>query len=89
MNWAMAVSTGFGLGLGYFGLLWIGIRELKNGRLSQWLILGRVARLTLAGGTFYALIKTGGFVALAAGLAGLLAARWYLIRLIGGAFDGR
>jgi hypothetical protein len=88
MTWA-AASTGFGLGLAYFGGLWAGVRGLKAGRLFWWFAIGRVVRLALAGGTFYALLLTGGLAAVAAGLVGLLAARWHLIRAIGGHADGR
>jgi hypothetical protein len=89
MNWAAAASTGFGLGLAYFGGLWIGVRALKGGHSTRGFALGRLARLVLAAATFYALLKAGGFVAVAAGLIGLLAARWYLVRAIGGTPDGR
>ena len=89
MNWAVAASTGFGLGLAYFGGLWASVRALKGRRSSRWFALGRMARLVLAAGTFYALLKTGGLVAVAAGLVGLLAARWYVVRAIGGKTDGR
>jgi F1F0 ATPase subunit 2 len=90
MNWAAAAGTGFGLGLAYFGGLWLGVRGLRRGsRSAVRLALGRVARLTLAGVVFYALLNDGGPVALLAGLAGLLAARCYVIRAIGGIPNGR
>ena len=88
MNWA-AAGTGFGLGLAYYGGLWVGVRRLKNGRLPRWFALGQIARLALAALTFYVLLITGGPVALVAGLGGLLAARWCLIRNIGGMPNGR
>jgi F1F0 ATPase subunit 2 len=89
MNWVAAASTGFGLGFAYFGGLWVGVRALRSGRRPLWFALVRMARLALAAGTFYALLKTGGLVAAAAGLVGLLAARWCLVRAIGGTSDGR
>lgn len=87
MNWVVAASMGFGLGLAHFGGLWLGVSALKNGKKQY--MQGRTARLALASVTFYALLMTGGLVALAAGLGGWLAARWYLVRSIGGASDGR
>ena len=89
MNFVAAASTGFGLGLAYFGGLWMSVRGLKNGRLPRWFILSRMARLVLAAVTFFALVKTGGLIAAGAGLCGLLAARRYLIREIGGIRDVR
>jgi F1F0 ATPase subunit 2 len=89
MNWAAAASTGFGLGIAYFGGLWIVVRALKGGRSPRGFAFARFARLALAAATFYALLKAGGFVAVAAGLIGVLAARWYLVRVIGGTTDGR
>ena len=88
MNWAAGAGTGFGLGLAYFGGLWLAVRGLHRGNAAR-LAAGRLARLALAAVTFYALLKTGGPPAVVAGLVGLLAARWYLVRTIGGAADGR
>ena len=33
MNWAAAAGTGFGLGLAYFGGLWLSVRGLRIGRV--------------------------------------------------------
>jgi N-ATPase, AtpR subunit len=89
MNWAAAAGTGFGLGLAYFGGLWLGIRGLKSGTLSvARFALGRTARLAVAAVLFYALLNSGGASAVLAGLAGLIAARWYLIRAIGEPANG-
>ena len=90
MNWAAALGTGFGLGLAYFGGLWLCVRGLRVGSESAiHFAAGRFARLALAAVTFFALLKTGGTVAVIAGLVGLLAARWFLVREIGGHPDGR
>jgi F1F0 ATPase subunit 2 len=90
MNWAAAAGTGFGLGLAYFGGLWLGVRGLRPGpRSAARLALGRATRLALAGVVFYALLNDGGPVAVLAGLAGLLAARRSVIRAIGGTANGR
>jgi hypothetical protein len=88
MNWAAAAGTGFGLGLAYFGGLWLAVRGLGRGNAARF-AAGRAARLALTGVTFYALLKTGGTGAVVAGLAGLLAARWCIVRTVGGRADGR
>jgi hypothetical protein len=90
MNWAAAAGTGFGLGLAYFSWLWVGVRGLQSGlRSTARFALGRTARLALAAVVFYALLNIGGASAVLAGLVGWVAARWYLIRAIGGKFNGR
>lgn len=89
MNWAAAAGTGFGLGLAYFGALWLNVRTLRFGSRPRALLFGRLARHSLAGVTFFGLLKTSGIVAVAVGLVGLLAARWHLFRVIGGISDGR
>ena len=88
MNWAAAAGTGFGLGLAYFGGLWFGVRRLRRGEAARF-AAGWTARLALAAVTFYALLKAGGTAAVIAGLAGLLVARWYLLRTVGRTADGR
>jgi hypothetical protein len=88
MNWVVAAGTGFGLGLAYFGGLWLSVRDLRPGRWGR-LAAGRTARLGLAAATFYGLLKSGGFIAVAAGLGGMSLARWHLVRSIGGSADGR
>lgn len=90
MNWAAAMGTGFGLGLAYFGGLWLGVRGLHSGGWSPIrFAVGRVGRFLLAAITFYALLQTGGIGAVLGGLAGVWAARWYLVRAIGRMPDGR
>jgi F1F0 ATPase subunit 2 len=90
VNWAVAASTGFGLGLAYFGGLWLSVGALRCGpRPSAHLLVGRLGRLALAAVTFLALLRTGGTGALLVGLGGVLAARWYLVRTIGRSSDGR
>jgi F1F0 ATPase subunit 2 len=90
MNWAVAGSTGFGLGLAYFGGLWLSVRALRSdSRSSTRFLVGRLGRLVLAAVTFYALLRTGGTQAVIVGLVGVLAARWYLVRAIGRTADGR
>jgi hypothetical protein len=88
MNWAAAAGTGFGLGLAYFGGLWLSVRGLRPGSTARP-TAGRTARLALAAVTFYALVRSGGVTAAASGLVGLSLARWHLARSIGGTTDGR
>jgi hypothetical protein len=90
MNWAAAASTGFGLGLAYFGGLWLSVCGLRSdpGAAARF-AAGRPVRLALAAVTFFALLKTGGTPAVFAAIAGLLAARWIVVREIGGNPHGR
>lgn len=90
MNWITAAGTGFGLGLVYFGGLWVSVRALRFGSLSlARFTLGRLMRFAVVAVTFYALLHAGGLTAVGAGMGGVLAARWCLIRLIGRTADGR
>jgi hypothetical protein len=90
MNWAVAAGTGFGLGLAYFGGLWLSVRALCGGSGSApRFLVGWMGRLALAALTFYALLRTGGTGAVIVGLMGVLAARWYLVRTVGRMTDGR
>lgn len=90
MNWAVAASTGFGLGLVYFGALWLSVRALRSGARSPVRFLSeRLGRLAVCAVAFYALLRTGGVPAVAVALVGLLAARWYLVRTVGRSSDGR
>ncbi|HSQ56193.1 MAG TPA: ATP synthase subunit I [Gemmata sp.] len=88
MNWATAAITGFGLGLAYFSGLWLGINRLQRGGAARF-AAGTATRLVLAAVVFYALLRTGGARAAFVALAGLLAARCYLVRVIGRTVDGR
>ncbi|HLN27566.1 MAG TPA: ATP synthase subunit I [Gemmataceae bacterium] len=89
MSWLAATTTGFGLGLVSFGVLWLTVRQLLRG--AQWKILmiaSGLTRLSLVGLTFYALSREGPDKLLA-GLAGLWLARCCLIRRLGGLPHGR
>jgi F1F0 ATPase subunit 2 len=88
MNWIAAVGTGAGMGLAFYGGLWLSVRRLATARRrAGWLGVSRVARLTLVALGFYALSREGIDLALA-GLAGLLLVRWYLLRRLGGSDNG-
>jgi F1F0 ATPase subunit 2 len=87
MNWTAAATTGFGVGLAYFGGLWLAVKRLETTGSAAF-AAGRLARLGLAAVAFCALLQTGGRPALLAGLAGMLAARWCVIRRVRGGIDG-
>jgi F1F0 ATPase subunit 2 len=89
MSWAAAAVTGAGLGLTYFGGLWLTTRRLARGRGGRGLAtLSWAARLALATAAFYALSREG-VEPLLAGLGGLWLARGYLILRLGGPGGGR
>jgi F1F0 ATPase subunit 2 len=86
MNGAAAFLTGVGLGLVCFGSLWLTARRVMRCSAPVGVGAGRLARLALAGATFYGLGREGPDAALA-GLAGFWIARTYLIRQLGGNHD--
>jgi len=102
VNWAVAASTGFGLGLAYYGGLWLSLAHQLT-RKSEPFRAARAGaraprftvpfsfgtRLALAAVTFYALLRTGGTAAMLTGLIGVLAARGYLFRTVGRTTRGR
>jgi len=78
MTWFAAITTGFGLGLASFGVLWLAVRRLV--RLPQRRALigaSTFVRLFLVGIVMYALSREGPDKLLA-GLTGLWLARWCL-----------
>jgi F1F0 ATPase subunit 2 len=81
---ATAVITGIGLGLAYYGGLWLSLRNLLERRPS-WprFVLGQLARLGLAAVVFVALLRADGPTGALLGLGGMLAARWWLTGKIG------
>jgi F1F0 ATPase subunit 2 len=80
MNWLGAMSTGAGLGIVYYGGLWLTLQAvIGRPGCTVWLTLSRMARLAVVCLGFYALTRLGVGYAIA-GLVGLLTARWYLVR---------
>ena len=75
MTWAAAVVTGVGVGLAFFGALWLSVQRLPRTGTAWPLALGALARLGLVGLVFCGLAREGPGVALA-GLGGLWLARW-------------
>ncbi len=84
MTWPAALTTGFGLGLAYFGGLWLSVRQLTGRRHPRaWLAIGRALRLALAALVFCALSRHGA-EALLVGLLGFWLARWLLLVRVAG-----
>jgi F1F0 ATPase subunit 2 len=79
MTWIAALTTGAGLGLVFFGGLWLTVRQLVQAPRRGLLGASRLARLALVGLGFYGLSREGPAMLLA-GLVGLWLARWCLIR---------
>lgn len=88
MNGGCALFTGIGLGLVYFGGLWLGVRQGLRSHRSAWMNLSRLLRTLLFTLTF-ALLSREGLAVLLAGLTGFWLARWHLLRRLGGQLHGQ
>ena len=88
MSWGEALGAGAGLGLVYFGGLWLTVHRIVQGtRGKGLLLLSWLARLTLAALVFAALAREGPGAVLA-GLGGLVLARRCLVGRLGGVSRG-
>ncbi len=88
MNWIVAVSTGAGLGLAYFGGLWLTvIGVVRQPSRAVWVPVSGAARLILLGLGLAILSRRGAGSVLAA-LGGLWLSRWYLMQRLGGIRHG-
>jgi F1F0 ATPase subunit 2 len=88
MNWAVAFGAGAGLGLAYFGGLWLTVvGVLRRPSRLVWVPVSGVVRLVLLGVALAALSRQGAGSVLAA-LVGLWLSRWYLVRRLGGVRHG-
>jgi F1F0 ATPase subunit 2 len=88
MNWIVAVSAGAGLGLVYFGGLWMTvIGVVRRPSRAAWVPVSGLARLILLGLGLSILSRQGAGSILAA-LGGLWWSRWYLVRRLGGIRHG-
>jgi F1F0 ATPase subunit 2 len=88
MMWIAAVGAGAGLGLAYFGGLWLTVRGVVNRPSRSALIpYGGVARLVLLAAGLTILGRQGAGMLLAA-LGGLWLSRWFLIHRLAGGSDG-
>jgi len=89
MNWIVAVSAGAGLGLAYFGGLWLTVAGVvRQPSRAAWVPVTGVARLILLGLGLGILSRQGAGSVLAA-LLGLWLSRWYLLERLGGVRHGR
>ena len=88
MIWTMALGAGAGLGLAYFGGLWLTVAgALRRPSRSAWIALSAVVRLGLLALGLLPLGRsgTGGVVA---ALVGLWLARGFLVWRVGGTRHG-
>jgi len=83
MTWVSALTTGAGLGLVFFGGLWLTVLEFTRRQRVGLIWASYLARMALAALVFYGLSREGPDMVLA-GLGGLWLSRWYLIRRLGG-----
>ena len=89
MSWIVAIGAGAGLGLAYFGGLWLTVCQVaRHPSRTAWIPLGHLARLSLLGLGLAGLSRHGAGGILAA-LGGIWLSRWFLLRRLGGGDDGR
>lgn len=88
MTWIAAGAAGVGLGLAYFGGLWLTVASVVR-RPSRvgWIPISGLVRFFILGLGLVALSRSGAGGLLAA-LSGLWLSRWYLIRRLGGLKNG-
>ena len=89
MIWIAAVGAGAALGLAYFGGLWLTVRGVVSRPARSALVpYGGAIRLIFLGSGLMLLGRQGAG-ALVGALGGLWLSRWFLVRRIAGAHDGR
>ena len=89
MSWIVAAGAGVGLGLVYFGGLWLTVCWVVSRPATSLLIpLSSVVRLAMVGAGLVVLSRYGSGGILAA-LVGLRLSQWCLLRRWGGLRDGR
>jgi F1F0 ATPase subunit 2 len=89
MMYVAAASAGAGLGLAYFGMLWLTVRGLV--KAPTWSVLatcGAAIRFVLLAAGL-AMLCRGGVGALLGALGGFWLSRSLLLRRLGGGHDGR
>ena len=89
MIWIAGIGAGAGLGLAYFGGLWLTVRGVV-GRpdRSALIACGAAIRFVLLASGLILLARRGAG-GLVGALGGLWLARWVLLRWIAGGQDGR
>lgn len=89
MSWFVAIGAGVGLGLAYFGGLWLTVRGVaQRPVLAGWAPVLGLVRLALLGAGL-AILGGRGAGGLVAALGGIWLARSVLIHEIGGGVHGR
>lgn len=89
MTHALALTTGAGLGLAFFGGLWLTVHAFLRQVRSRLLLGGsQLVRFALVGLALYGLSREGPDMLLA-GLAGLWLARCWVLREVGGKRHGK
>jgi F1F0 ATPase subunit 2 len=89
MTLILAVGAGAGMGLAYFGGLWLTVsRVVSRPSLAFLVPLASGIRLLLLGVGLIMLSRHGSGGILSA-LAGLWLARWFLVRQLGGTARGK
>jgi F1F0 ATPase subunit 2 len=84
-----ALIAGAGLGIVFYGGLWLTVRHLlRRPRGPVWLWLSNGIRLAVVGLSFYGIGREGPDK-LVLGLGGLWLARWGLVHHLGGQRHGR
>jgi F1F0 ATPase subunit 2 len=84
MNWIVAVGAGAGLGLAYFGGLWMTVVSvIRQPSRAGWIPVSGAARLLLLG-LGLELLSRQGAGSIVAALGGLWLSRWYLLHRLGG-----
>jgi F1F0 ATPase subunit 2 len=89
MNWIFALSAGAGLGLAYFGGLWLTVIGVVRQPSGAVLVpVSGAARFILLG-LGLAILSRQGTGSILAALGGLWLSRWYMLRTIGGVRHGK
>ena len=84
MSWIVAVGAGAGLGLFYFGGLWLTVSWVVSRPATALLIpVSSMVRLALVGAGLMVLSRYGS-AGILAGLGGFWLSRWVVLRQLGG-----
>jgi F1F0 ATPase subunit 2 len=84
VNWLTGLGTGAGIGIAFYGGLWLSVQHVSAApHRTSWLGASRAVRFALVGLGFYGLSREGLDLALM-GLAGLLLVRHHLLQRLGG-----
>ncbi len=82
MSGGMALAAGAGLGLAYFGGLWLTVRLVLRPGGGKLFLISQLARMALAG-TVLLLLCRSGVTAMLVGLLGFWMGRWVCLGLGG------